>query len=539
LKRGLRLSGALALFLSSSVLMPISASSAAERQSMGLVQSLPKINTKTQMGIQGVDLNDINKLLRLVSIDKSPEWLQVIKQLETLQNKLFSNPREASLKELVIEALEKNPNLSVAYRSIQSQDALLASAKRQWNPTGSLSASGGYSWQTLSNIPLNQPSTAIQEAPSSSYTNNSVINASIGFNWFPYLATRQPLIRSQKAALDQQRLLFIVTARDTILDTQVAYTAVQKGLALVKAYSDIVETDIAIVDQIEKNKQAGLSSEADVEQQKAQLYQDLIRLINAYAELDAAQSSLGKAIGNIGSTYIIPTDKFIPTGSWDVPLDQTIRQALELREEIKASVQLAESLNWNARKILASYLPSFNISAGFTALAANGIIAQELWGLSPSINKQTTTTPTIAANLTWNFYDGGVNMSLARSQERLAQQALDTARLQETQISADASTSFTDYSNSYLSTISARKAVNAARNATAIYRVRYSLGVDNITTLVLSIKTLSDTTASLATAVEVYNNSVNRLYRNTATWPEYLGVSLSDVLTIYAKKDNN
>lgn len=536
LKRGLRLSGALALFLSSSVLMPISASSAAERQSMGLVQSLPKINTKTQMGIQGVDLNDINKLLRLVSIDKSPEWLQVIKQLETLQNKLFSNPREASLKELVIEALEKNPNLSVAYRSIQSQDALLASAKRQWNPTGSLSASGGYSWQTLSNIPLNQPSTAIQEAPSSSYTNNSVINASIGFNWFPYLATRQPLIRSQKAALDQQRLLFIVTARDTILDTQVAYTAVQKGLALVKAYSDIVETDIAIVDQIEKNKQAGLSSEADVEQQKAQLYQDLIRLINAYAELDAAQSSLGKAIGNIGSTYIIPTDKFIPTGSWDVPLDQTIRQALELREEIKASVQLAESLNWNARKILASYLPSFNISAGFTALAANGIIAQELWGLSPSINKQTTTTPTIAANLTWNFYDGGVNMSLARSQERLAQQALDTARLQETQISADASTSFTDYSNSYLSTISARKAVNAARNATAIYRVRYSLGVDNITTLVLSIKTLSDTTASLATAVEVYNNSVNRLYRNTATWPEYLGVSLSDVLTIYAKK---
>ena len=130
-------------------------------------------------------------------------------------------------------------------------------------------------------------------------------------------------------------------------------------------------------------------------------------------------------------------------------------------------------------------------------------------------------------------------MSLARSQERLAQQALDTARLQETQISADASTSFTDYSNSYLSTISARKAVNAARNATAIYRVRYSLGVDNITTLVLSIKTLSDTTASLATAVEVYNNSVNRLYRNTATWPEYLGVSLSDVLTIYAKKDNN
>ena len=519
--------------------MPISPSSAAESQSMGLVQSLPKINTKTQMGIQGVDLTDIDKLLRLVSIDKSPEWLQVIKQLETLQNKLFSNSREASLKDLVVEALEKNPNLSVAYRSIQSQDALLASAKRQWNPTGSLSASGGYSWQTLYNIPLNRPSTSIQEAPSSSYTNNSLVNASIGFNWYPYLATRQPLIRSQKAALDQQRLLFIVTARDTILDTQIAYTAVQKGLALVKAYSDIVETDIAIVDQIEKNKQAGLSSEADVEQQKAQLYQDLIRLINAYAELDAAQSSLGKAIGNIGSTYIIPTDKFIPTGSWDVPLDQTIRQALELREEIKASVQLAESLNWNARKILASYLPSFNISAGFTALAANGIIAQELWGLSPSINKQTTTTPTIAANLTWNFYDGGVNMSLARSQERLAQQALDTARLQETQISADASTSFTDYSNSYLSTISARKAVNAARNATAIYRVRYSLGVDNITTLVLSIKTLSDTTASLATAVEVYNNSVNRLYRNTATWPEYLGVSLSDVLTIYAKKDNN
>lgn len=538
LKLGLRASGAITLFLSSSLLAQLLAYPAAGKESKDPIKYLPKINTKSQLGLQGADLVDVNKLLSLVSIDKDAEWLQIIHKLEALQAKLFTNPREASLKDLVVESLEKNPNLSVAFRSIQSQDALLASAKRQWNPTGSLSASGGYSWQTLYNIPLNQPNAGTQAAPSSSYTNNSLLNASIGFNWYPYLATRQPLIRSQKAALDQQRLLFIVTARDTILDTQIAYTSVQKGLALVKAYSDIVETDIAIVEQIEKNQQAGLSSEADVEQQKAQLYQDLIRLINAYAELDAAQSNLGKAIGYIGSNYIIPTDKFIPTGSWNIPLDQTISRALQLREEIKASRSLAESLNWNARKILASYLPSFSISAGVTALAANGVIAQELWGLSPSINKQTTTTPTIAANITWNFYDGGVNMSLARSQEKLAKQALDTARLQETQISADASTSFTDYSNSWLSTISGSKAVAAAKNATAIYRVRYSLGVDTITPLVLSIKTLSDTTASLASAVEVYNNSVNRLYRNTATWPEYLGVSLADVLMIYAKKDN-
>ena len=330
--------------------------------------------------------------------------------------------------------------------------------------------------------------------------------------------------------------MFIVTARDVILDTQLAYTSVQKGLELIKAYSEIVETDIAIVNQIEKNKSAGLSSEADVEQQKAQLYQDLIRLISAYSDLDAAQAQLIKAVGLTSTRYIIPQDPFIPTGQWDLPLSDTVQKALDLREEIKASLSLADSLGWNAKKILALYLPSLSLTAGATSVLANGVIGQELWGLSPAYNKQSTTSPTILANVTWNFYDGGVNRALAKSQQQLAAQALDTAQLQRTQITADASTSFTDYRNSSISTVSAQKAVKAAKNATSIYRVRYSLGVDTITPLVLSIKTLSDSTASLATSVQTYNNSVNRLYRNTSTWPDYIGLTLFDVLSIQQKK---
>lgn len=497
---------------------------------------LPSINVKTQLGIQQRDLLNVSELLKLVSIDHKNEWLNLINQLQTQQTRLFSDARRATLKSLINEALNNNPQLDIAYKSIQSQDALLASAKRQWNPTAGVTAGAGYGWQTLYNIPLSKQSPSIQSSPNSTYTNNSLANAGINLSWFPYLSTRQPLIRSQAAAVDQQKFLFIVTARDVILDTQLAYTSVQKGIELIKAYSDIVETDIAIVNQIEKNKSAGLSSEADVEQQKAQLYQDLIRLISAYADLDAAQAQLIKAVGSTSTQYIIPEDPFIPTGQWDLPLSDTVQRALNLREEIKASISLADSLNWNARKILALYLPSFSLTAGVNSLLANGIIAQELWGLSPAYNKQSTTSPTILANLTWNFYDGGVNRSLARSQQKLASQALDTAQLQRTQITADAATSFTDYKNSSLSTLSAQKAVKAARNATSIYRVRYSLGVDSITPLVLSIKTLSDSTASLATSIETYNNSVNRLYRNTATWPNYIGISLFDVLSMQQNK---
>lgn len=497
---------------------------------------LPKININTDLGIKIGSSINISELLKLVSIESEDDWLDIIRRLESMQKNLFEGSRQATLRDLLVESINNNPQLAVAFESIQSQDALVVSAKRQWNPTAGISASPGYSWETFSNYPQNQPSVSIQAAPPSTYTDNSILNSSLFLSWYPFLATRQPLIRSQAAALDQQKLLFSVAARDTILNTQLAYTSVQKGIALVQAFSSIVETDITIVNQIRKNKQAGLSSEADVEQQKTQLYQDLITLIGAYTSLDSAQNELGKALGQVKHQYIIPLDQFVPVGSWDQTLDQTIDMALKMREEIKASAKLAESLSWNAKKIIASYLPSISLTATGGLLAANGIISQELWGLSPSINKQLTSSATLSANFTWNFYDGGVNLSLAKSQERLAKQALDTALLQKTQISADAATSFTNHINSQLSILSARKAVQAAKNATAIYRVRYSLGVDTITPLVLSIKSLSDSTTSLASAVELHNNSINRLYRNTSTWPDYIGVSLSDVLMIQLNK---
>ena len=529
-------SGSLAFYLAFGMPTGIAAPGKTAEETTSRQNILPRINTNTDLGIKISGAIDIKELLKLVTVENGDNWLSIIKRLELLQKNLFEGSRQATLRDLLIESINNNPQLAIAFESIQSQDALLASAKRQWSPTAGISASAGYSWETLSNVPLNEPSVSIQASPSSSYTNNSVLTSALSISWFPFLATRQPLIRSQAAALDQQKLLFSVAARDTILNTQLAYTSVQKGIELVQAFSSIIETDLTIVDQIRKNKQAGLSSEADVEQQKTQLYQDLITLIGAYISLDRAQNELGKAIGQTKHQYIIPQDQFVPVGSWDQTLNETINMALKMREEIKASEKLAESLSWNARKIIASYLPSISLTANGSVLISNGIIAQELWGLDPSINKQITTTPALAANLTWKFFDGGVNLSLARSQERLAKQALDTARLQETQISADAASSFADYSNSQISILSAKKAVQAANNAIAIYRVRYSLGVDTITPLVLSIKSLSDSTSSLASAVELYNNSVNRLYRNTSTWPDYTGFSLSDVLIIQINK---
>lgn len=529
-------SGSVAIWIVIGVSTALAAPSKTPGNTTATKNILPKININTDLGIKIGSSINISELLKLVSIESEDDWLDIIRRLESMQKNLFEGSRQATLRDLLVESINNNPQLAVAFESIQSQDALVVSAKRQWNPTAGISASPGYSWETFSNYPQNQPSVSIQAAPPSTYTDNSILNSSLFLSWYPFLATRQPLIRSQAAALDQQKLLFSVAARDTILNTQLAYTSVQKGIALVQAFSSIVETDITIVNQIRKNKQAGLSSEADVEQQKTQLYQDLITLIGAYTSLDSAQNELGKALGQVKHQYIIPLDQFVPVGSWDQTLDQTIDMALKMREEIKASAKLAESLSWNAKKIIASYLPSISLTATGGLLAANGIISQELWGLSPSINKQLTSSATLSANFTWNFYDGGVNLSLAKSQERLAKQALDTALLQKTQISADAATSFTNHINSQLSILSARKAVQAAKNATAIYRVRYSLGVDTITPLVLSIKSLSDSTTSLASAVELHNNSINRLYRNTSTWPDYIGVSLSDVLMIQLNK---
>lgn len=501
-----------------------------------LQEFLPQINTNSGLGIKiGSGINT-RELLKLVSIESGDDWTGIIKRLEFLQKQLFEGSRPATLRDLLLESVYNNPQLAVAFESIQYQDSLLVSAKRQWNPTAGVSASAAYSWQTLTNLPLNKPSESIQASPLSTYTNNSVLSSYLNLSWYPFLATRHPLIRSQAAALDQQKLLFIVAARDTILNTQLAYTSVQKGMELIKAFTSIVETDVAIVNQIRKNKEAGLSTVADVEQQKTQLYQDLITLVSAYTSLNSAQNELGKTIGQVEHQYFIPQDEFVPVGSWDQSLSDTIGMALKMREEIKASAKLAESLSWNAKKIIASYLPSISLTANGSILSTNGIIGQELWGLSPSINKQINTTPVLAVNINWNFYDGGVNLSLARSQDYLAKQTQDTARLQEMQISNDAATSFTDYANSQITVLTAKKAVKAAKNTTAIYRVRYSLGVDTITSLVLSIKSLSDSTSSLASALELYNNSVNRLYRNTATWPEHIGISLSDVLLIQLKK---
>jgi outer membrane protein TolC len=442
-------------------------------------------------------------------------------QLSGLRRDFDLRSKGMTLDQALEAGLLNNPQLAAAYAEIQGQQWNLIAVRRQWYPT--LSASSGpfvpgRSFSSSSDTSRSEALPLLVESSGNSASTATNIGLTVGWTFFD--PSRGPSINAASEYLKRQQLLFDVSARNLVLEIQQAYYSLQEQKLLIEAYGEILRITVRQVKETEVQFNNGLVNIADVEQIRTQQYATLSTLIAAYRQFADASARLAQVTAQPPGSLVLPSDGLQALGDWPDPLQSTIEQALNLREEIKVSLASAASARWSATALFNSYWPRFSVGANGQYGESN--TDRTLSGQQASVttnNRSTNWNGGFGLGFTWQFFDGGINAAQAEAQKDLGKQASDQAALDRLNVTREVEQAYAAYRTSQLAMKSSEAQVTSARAAAVAVRARFEVGVSDMSSLVVALNQAINAANNYASSVKDYNSSVAALFRSSARWP--------------------
>lgn len=452
---------------------------------------------------------------------------QIVSQLNRLQQQIKDHARPVSLEAAVAIGLRENPELLQAFSTIQQFEWQLISAQRQWYPTLQFSNGtpfAGASWNTfvndnyaISSERLHDQGLQRKEATKSQL---NLVQPGMIANWNLIDPVRQPNINSAANALQQQKYLFDVSARNLILDIEQAYFSLQSSQLLIDSFQKIYAINKQQLDILEARNAIGMVTVLEVEQTRSQLFVQLNQLILYIQNYIDQAAELAQALALPKYQLAIPDNPARLLGEWELSLDNTITLALRHREEILASISAAESAEWAAVAAIRSYLPVFSVVATGNLISSNGYESVPVpVDAGNAYARNRTWSAAVGVGFQWSLFDGGVQASNAQAARARSRQQQAEASITELKVIQQVRSSYGQMETSLVAVKSAESAYRSAQLAQDASRARFEVGIGDITSVVQTIQQLSDAAQQRAQALLSYNNAVSQLYRYSATWP--------------------
>jgi outer membrane protein TolC len=444
----------------------------------------------------------------------------LVSELTQLQQRIKENARPFSLDQAVETGIANNPQLLVAFSSIQQFEWQLIAAKRQWYPTFALSNGEpffGYQWQAFVQRNYGRGSSAINSGTKSRTLS---VQPGANINWNFLDPTRQPNINAASQALQQQKLLFDVSARNLILTIQTNYFNAQSSQQLINSFYQIYAINKQQLETLEAQRKIGMVTVLEVEQTRSQLFAQLSQLVSYTNNLINQSALLAESLGLPDGSLAIPSEDAAMQGDWLLPLKETITRATQQREEIQASLAAAEAAEWNSIAAIRSYLPVFSFMGSGSLVANNGY--QEIpIGADPGALSGPSQFWNGAAGIgfTWSIFDGGIQAANAQAAKAIARQQTAQANQNSLNVVQQVRSSYAQLETSQVAMKSARLAYKSAELAQEAARARFAVGIGDITSVVQTIDQLSNAATQVSLAMLDYNTAVAQLYRFSATWP--------------------
>lgn len=437
-------------------------------------------------------------------------------QLRGLQGEIDARSKSFTLSQALEMGLLNSPQLAATYAEIQGQQWNLVAVRRQWYPILSASSEPFVPGRRFGSS--NSTFRDGAQVDDNSATTATNIGLTVGWTFFD--PSRGSSINAASENLKRQQLLFDVSARNLVLEIQQVYYSLQEQRLLIEAYADILKATTRQVQTTEAQFNNGLINIADVEQIRTQQFATLSTLINAYRQFIDASSRLAQVIAMPPGALVTPSDGLQALGDWPEPLQPTIEQALNLREEIKASLAEAASARWSATALFNTYWPRFSLGAN----GQYGNINNDQTQSSQQGNVTTNTRITnwsggFGLGFTWQFFDGGINAAQAEVQKALGRRASDQAALDRLIVTREVEQAYTAYKTSQLAMKSSEAQVTSARAAAAAVRARFDVGVSDMSSLVVALNQAINAASNYASSVRDYNGSIAALFRSSARWP--------------------
>lgn len=439
-----------------------------------------------------------------------PEAQALTREVNQLIKQLSTRASTLSLKQALEQGLFKNPDLATTYFNLEGSEWSLISIRRSWYPTIQINGSSN---SLKANEPLLlqqtlKQTTNLNTAATGAWNQNYSVGPGAVLNWSFFDPTRQPAINQALQSVFAQRFLFDVAARTLILNLQVAYCRVQAEVELIRRYQWLFSATRKALLKAESMQRNNQISKAALDQLKTDERLQLTNLIDRYQQLLLSSSALSQLVAETPGSLIVTTTPLAQEGHWALNLNDSLQQALTVREEIKQRLAQAERDRWSATRTINGYLPVFG-----------------LYGQSTLIDDQTQSsntqswTASFGLNFRWSLFDGGIRAADATALKALAASQESSAASERLAITRQIMDGYSSYKTAQLALKNTGSDYSLAKTTTKAAVAKFNSDRD-ITTLIQSFSLYKLATDRDVSAIRQYNTSIYGLYRYSAVWPE-------------------
>jgi outer membrane protein TolC len=442
---------------------------------------------------------------------------------------LLRGAQRMTLAEAVRFSLLHNPSLQAAFATIQASEWNLIANQRRWLPTASVQASPGTTLlgqvfnTTVARYPNNTGPSFATSTYNSSYNNfSNYTNASLGLvlSWSFFDPSRQPAINSANAILKSQKLTFDIVARSQVLNVETLYHTLQETQTLIKIYEEIYHQNQRQLLLVHAQFKVGMTNIGDVEQKKTQLLNQLNQLTLLYRQQARDASNLAAIVGTEPGSTVLPSEEPKEPPAWPLSLEVTMKEGLQLREEIQVSLAESTAAQWDARRLVNTYLPVLMLSGTAYGYRGQGTFSANVGqDASSYFSNQYSADASVGLGLRWDFLDGGIRGAQAKQADFQARALQSQAQQNRISVGREIRNSYANYLTAKLGLPPARRAYASSVKSVLVASKRYEVGIGTMTDLIQATTQMGESASNLSAMRLSYSNAIAELYRYSALWP--------------------
>ena len=316
---------------------------------------------------------------------------------------------------------------------------------------------------------------------------------------------RRATIRAAEEQVRSSQLSVEIASEDLRLNVANAYYNLQQADEQVRINQSAVANAEASLRDAQALEAAGVGTRFDVLQAQVQLAQATQNLTNALSQQRIARRALAVQINLPQSILVTAAEPVEISGLWNFSLEDSIILAYQNRAELQQQLAQRNQFEQQRRAALAALGPQIVLSADYN--------------LQDGINddQEFNDAYSVAATLNLSLYDGGSARAQARQQEANVAIAEAQFAQQRDLIRQDVEQAFSQLQSSFDNIQTASVALEQAREALRLARLRFQAGVGIQTEVINAEDDLTISEGNRVTAILDYNRALAQLQRSISS----------------------
>ena len=410
-----------------------------------------------------------------------------------------------TLQQAIELAIRNNRSLQVV--KLQESNNAVREAEAELFPTLSVQANVTRSESASASLQIREQEEQQQQLPDFLQRQlgtalNRGFNATANLNYNIFTSGGRPArIRAAREQLRSDQLQTEITREQLILDVSSDYYDLQEADENVRIRLASVRNAEASLRDTQALERAGLGTRFDVLRAEVQLANEVQSLTNARAAQFQRRRQLVQRLSLPAWVDLAAADPVLEAGAWTLPLDETIVLALRCRAELPQQLSQREVSEQQRRAALSALGPTLSVTAQYQLQEDFTDTFRPGDGYS------------VGAGLQWDLFDGGLAIARARRAEsnmRIAETRFADA---SNQIRQQVETAYSNLRSNFENIATTRRAVEQAREALRLARLRFQAGVGTQTDVINAENDLTRAEGNAVTAIIGYNRAFASLRR--------------------------